>query len=633
MLLSHIQKVLNPPVFSLSILVSFVSLTSTFFLSANERCLAATYYVATNGNDSNSGSLFNPWKTIEKSIEKLQPGDTLYLRSGTYYESQIVINNHGEESNWITIKNYADESVTINGCYKEFRSTPNSQWEVYDSSKGIYRSVNTYPNAEGIHGYFGSKNGNYRLVSYERYSDLSADNENYTDIGNIYLGPGIFWDSSDERIYIRLKHSEQEIIMGYTIPLDTNPCSTLMHIFPNHEVITFQEKSSYIHIESINLRYQNNALEFKSGANHIFLKNIDIIGGRTPVLIRNGVHGIVFDGIHISGNVPPWIAWSDVKCGMEPGHAFQGPAISIQDSAYDIEIKNCTFEDTWDGIGAVDTSYNLHIHNNIFKGTRDDGVQLGSGCSDIEINHNKMIFVSKGISRHGSGSPPKPGTKYIHHNIIDCSKPMLGGRRDPDRLLSKKYRGPNGDGMVWARPLAKHEANRFGKGDPWKIYHNTLVFGKELNNKGTGHEYILKYFYRDQPQEVYNNIIIQTMDHWLARECRVADGSQIYDGNIYYRSINNPKTYFFKSHRERKKSSKKHFMSLSEFKSSRFFKSSKKYYPPGLENSGIEADPQLDKNYYPDPNGPAATGAIPLPSGWPGRDGKKYRGALPPQQP
>ncbi|GAB62034.1 hypothetical protein KSU1_C0438 [Candidatus Jettenia caeni] len=633
MLLSHIQKVLNLPVFSLSIFISFVSLTSTFFLSANERCLADTYYVATNGNDSNSGSLSNPWKTIEKSIEKLQPGDTLYLRSGTYYESQIEINNHGEKSNWITIKNYADESVAIDGCYKEFRSTPNAQWEVYDSSKGIYRSVKTYPNAREIYGYFGSGNDNYRLVPYEDYDDLRASNEDYTRSGSIYIGPGIFWNSSNKKIYIRLKPSKQEIAMGYNIPSNTDPRSTPMYIFSDHEIITFGPSSSYISIEGINARYQNNVFEFESGSDHITLKNMEIAGGRTPIMIRGDVRDIVLDGIHVSDNVPPWIAWSDVKCGTQPGHSLQGTAISIEDSAHDIEIKNCIFENTWDGIDANETAYNLHIHDNVFKGTRDDVVQLGSGCSDIEFNHNKLLFVSKGVSREGSGSPLRPGTKYIHHNIIDCSKPMLGGRRDPDDVLSEKYHGPNGDGMVWARPFGRHQGIEFGGGDPWKIYHNTIIFGKELNGKGAGHEYILESFYPGYPQEVYNNIIIQTMDHWLARDCRVADGSQICDGNIYYRSVAGPKNYFFRSWEEKLGSSSYYFKSLSAFKSSPLFDASRKYYAPGWEKNGTEANPQLDKDYYPAPDGPAATGAIPLPSSWPGLDGGGYRGALPPQTP
>ncbi|MCE7910180.1 MAG: hypothetical protein DYG84_00330, partial [Candidatus Brocadia sp. AMX3] len=57
---------------------------------------------------------------------------------------------------------------------------------------------------------------------------------------------------------------------------------------------------------------------------------------------------------------------------------------------------------------------------------------------------------------------------------------------------------------------------------------------------------------------------------------------------------------------------------------------SKEYYSRGFEDAGVEADPHLDGNYYPDPNGPAADGAVPLPTDWPGQDYGDYRGALPP---
>ncbi len=44
----------------------------------------ANYYVATNGNDSNNGSLNSPFKTLEKAVTVVSPGDYIYLRGGTY---------------------------------------------------------------------------------------------------------------------------------------------------------------------------------------------------------------------------------------------------------------------------------------------------------------------------------------------------------------------------------------------------------------------------------------------------------------------------------------------------------------------------------------------------------------------
>src|SRR5437773_803646 len=46
-----------------------------------------TYFVdAVKGDDKNDGSKAKPWKTIQHGANRLKPGDTLYLRGGTYYE-------------------------------------------------------------------------------------------------------------------------------------------------------------------------------------------------------------------------------------------------------------------------------------------------------------------------------------------------------------------------------------------------------------------------------------------------------------------------------------------------------------------------------------------------------------------
>ncbi|MCE7913047.1 MAG: hypothetical protein DYG84_15230, partial [Candidatus Brocadia sp. AMX3] len=228
MLLSRISKIFKKPYFSLS----------TIFIS---------------------------WAVLASTL-LLRPGDTLYLRGGTYYESQIAINVSGTPSNRILIQNYSNEVPTIDGGYMEFREILNSDWELYDSTRGIYRSVRTYSNAVSVDGYFGSQNGNYRLVPYARYSNLSSSNENYTRSGSIYIGPGIFWNSTNERIYIRLKPSSQAISMGYNIPSNMDPRSVVMYIFPCHQVITFGNGCSYVDMVGINLRYQNNALEFRTGS-------------------------------------------------------------------------------------------------------------------------------------------------------------------------------------------------------------------------------------------------------------------------------------------------------------------------------------------------------------------------------
>jgi hypothetical protein len=46
------------------------------------------YFVnASQGDDEQDGTIERPWKTIQHALGELQPGDTLYLREGTYFES------------------------------------------------------------------------------------------------------------------------------------------------------------------------------------------------------------------------------------------------------------------------------------------------------------------------------------------------------------------------------------------------------------------------------------------------------------------------------------------------------------------------------------------------------------------
>ncbi|MGV7207533.1 right-handed parallel beta-helix repeat-containing protein [Oxalobacteraceae bacterium A2-2] len=51
---------------------------------------AATYYVAPNGDDSAAGTMAAPWKSIVRAQQAAAPGDTVYLRGGSYNIAQAT---------------------------------------------------------------------------------------------------------------------------------------------------------------------------------------------------------------------------------------------------------------------------------------------------------------------------------------------------------------------------------------------------------------------------------------------------------------------------------------------------------------------------------------------------------------
>ena len=69
---------------------------------------AATWYVATNGNDNHAGTLAAPFLTLPAAIAAASPGDEILLRGGQYTSQEIRINKSD-----LHIKSYPGEWAVI----------------------------------------------------------------------------------------------------------------------------------------------------------------------------------------------------------------------------------------------------------------------------------------------------------------------------------------------------------------------------------------------------------------------------------------------------------------------------------------------------------------------------------------
>lgn len=82
-----------------------------------------TYYVsAQSGKDSNPGTLAKPFKTIQKALNIVKAGDTVYVRSGVYNEL-LTIKSSGKDDAKIKIQNYPNEKPVIDGTGKSAGET------------------------------------------------------------------------------------------------------------------------------------------------------------------------------------------------------------------------------------------------------------------------------------------------------------------------------------------------------------------------------------------------------------------------------------------------------------------------------------------------------------------------------
>lgn len=92
--------------------------------STNELKATGAFYVATYGNDNNAGTIDKPFASWTKGIQACKPGQTVYIRGGSYTHSLVPDSNgyasirirgiHGTSANYIHVQNYPGETVIYN---------------------------------------------------------------------------------------------------------------------------------------------------------------------------------------------------------------------------------------------------------------------------------------------------------------------------------------------------------------------------------------------------------------------------------------------------------------------------------------------------------------------------------------
>jgi len=77
--------------------------------------VTSNYYVSTTGSDTDPGSLAQPFATIQHAVNVMLPGDTCFIRGGTYREAVDLSGVAGTSGKPITLTAYSDEEVILDG--------------------------------------------------------------------------------------------------------------------------------------------------------------------------------------------------------------------------------------------------------------------------------------------------------------------------------------------------------------------------------------------------------------------------------------------------------------------------------------------------------------------------------------
>ncbi|MFC2115711.1 right-handed parallel beta-helix repeat-containing protein [Bacteroidota bacterium] len=583
-------------------------LTNTIF--------ANTYYVAPapNGDNSNDGSIHNPWATFEFALEQLLPGDILRLREGTYYESSISIDLKGTAASPICIESYPGERAVIDGGVPFFKDTTNTEWELVDSAINLYKSKRTF-SGTSVNAWL--INDNLHLIEYE--TDVNIEAEYYGPVNKLtplYQGPGIQLQN-DGYLYIRLTQNPMDLIdyKGFPIepvPVDINPNNHEIAVFFSH-VLFYLNAAEHLNFKDIDFNYADYIMDIKNAANNIEFDNCKINFGRYGMVVRDA-HDFNIYNCDFNNGLPQNVYWTDVKNRPvevhEPYPEFQ--STGIEGSIPGFKIVNCTFRDGFDGLFVDNGTSNTIINHNTFIRLRDDAITFQAGSANIEFAYNVIWHVGSGVSTAESTADPL-GHFYIHHNIIDVSIYQHGGR-------TGNYRAS--DWPVWMiiDPFGSH-GNMVAW---WKVYNNTIV------TRRSGYDWAPsgpRSVIGNPEKYVLNNIFLILDDRIIFRGDNISSGAH-YDGNVFYRISPGRYPLFYDF------GNGNNYNSLSEFRMNS---------GTNWELNGLETDPELDpldyneepsdsssfwERYRPGNSQMFTMGASYSGFDWPGTENIDYRGAV-----
>jgi hypothetical protein len=149
--------------------------------SALPKSLAAStgrrFYVSRAGSDSNPGTRARPWRSVQKALQALEPGETALVRAGTYTEN-LLMSRAGTASAPITVAAYPGETVVLHAA-----ETSGNTYPVQIT--GSYFRLHGFVIENGL----GTSDANVYLWGGANHIELSANEIRYGQDLGIFAAP------------------------------------------------------------------------------------------------------------------------------------------------------------------------------------------------------------------------------------------------------------------------------------------------------------------------------------------------------------------------------------------------------------------------------------------------------------
>ena len=374
-----------------------------------------TYYVGPGGDDANAGTREKPFKTIQHAADLAEPGDTILLMNGAFFES-LTIKRSGRPDAYITLKpdpaeiappihvSEIDENGRHSGFTKAFVARPkiigwtpdNGAWQ--DLGSNLYVTDEKRPVGAVTMGLDHPVDRWYpagtRVYHHGSLEELKA--------AAPPLVPGWWQDDKAGKMYVRAADGRTPRAL-----------SVRLGVLPRG--LQF-DGAGYWVVEGIGFELLGGG-PYGRGIDIINSSNIIVRGCRfdtmrTGVAIRKprSTNCLIERCRFSDSGIWNW-PWKAVK-----GHDTEGGGVDLQGGGGNV-VRFCNFSGMFNGVAASTwgdleneaLNCDLDIHDNFFTEIGDDPLEPEGACMNVRFWNNRTDNTYQGISL----APITVGPTYV----------------------------------------------------------------------------------------------------------------------------------------------------------------------------------------------------------------------------
>ncbi|MHC4713466.1 MAG: DNRLRE domain-containing protein [Planctomycetota bacterium] len=371
---------------------------------------ASEIYVAPGGSDGGAGTIGDPFATLGHALSVVTAGTTIYLRGGTYYDTEVSPTVSGTASDPIVIRAYAAETPVLDGAEETLVDTA---WT--DLGGGVYSHAYT---------------GDPRNVCLKRKSDdvvfrsymmgtvaevTSQISDGYT-FATLNIDTAYCADGADITILV-----PGGVIGDYYVYV--SKCNTGIYF----------ENRAFYYIDGITFTHYG-ALDYSRAmyvysSSDILVQNCEFLYNNVGVWVKENSHRVTVQDCLCVDDTADWhfgytkslgVVYSgEVETGLVTcGGTYEGRGLVV---------RRNTIQGLFDGSGlAPFSAYNgtstaeTEFYDNIIDHVADDFMEIDGYARNFRIFRNYMRESLSGLSGI-SLAQALDGPIWILRNVIgDC---------------------------------------------------------------------------------------------------------------------------------------------------------------------------------------------------------------------